>query len=337
MADDANLQVVLASRPRGEPAPGNFRCQTVALPEPGDNQVLVRTRWLSLAPYLRWRMDDAPSYAPAIGIGEVLPGSTVGEVVQSRHPGFRPGDTVVGQNGWQTFALADGHAIRKADGTVPPPVLLGALGGNGLTAWGGLLRIGQPRPGETVAVAAASGGVGALVGQIARIHGARAVGIAGGPDKCRFVTEELGFDACVDHRTDDFPADLARACPDGIDVYFENVGGRVWDAVLPLLNRFARVPVCGVIAQYSTAVEPGAADRLPAAMRAVLTRSITLRGFLMGEFADERDRFVAEMSGWLHEGRIRGRDDVTDGLENAPGAFIGMLRGANFGKVLVRP
>ena len=236
-------RIVLASRPVGEPAPADFRLETFAVPAPGAGELLLRTQWLSLDPYMRGRMSDAPSYAKPVGIGEVMEGGTVSEVVACNNDAFKPGDIVVGRTGWQTHALSDGKGLRKLDPALAPvSTALGVLGMPGMTAYSGLLEIGNPQPGECVAVAAASGAVGAVVGQIARIKGARAVGIAGGPDKCRYVTGELGFDDCVDHRAPDFAARLAAACPKGIDVYFENVGGAVFEAIFPLLNPFARVP-----------------------------------------------------------------------------------------------
>jgi NADPH-dependent curcumin reductase CurA len=239
--------------------------------------------------------------------------------------------------GWQEYALSDGAGVRKLDPALGPVIYaLGVLGMPGLTAYAGPLTIGQPKPGETVAVAAASGAVGSLVGQIAKIRGCRAVGIAGGERKCRYVTEELGFDACLDHRDPALPERLREACPAGIDVYFENVGGRVFDAVLPRLNPFARVPVCGLIAQYNATEPPPGPDRVPALLMATLEKRLTFRGFIVGDFVAQLPQFLADMSAWLKAGRIKYREDVTDGLENAPRALIGLLRGENFGKKIVR-
>ena len=332
-----NRRITLASRPNGTPTTANFRLDTADVPDLHPGQVLVRTIWLSLAPYMFWRMRDEKSYAPPVGIGEVMVGGTVGEVVESRHDGFTPGDLALGGGGWQEYAVLDGGALRKIDPAWGPPSLsLGVLGGNGLTAYAGLLEIGRPKPGETVAVAAASGGVGSIVGQIARIKGARAVGIAGGPEKCAFVRDELRFDACVDHRSPHFAAELAAACPGGIDVYFENVGGQVWDAVFPLLNDFARVPVCGLISQYDKTAPPPGPDRVPDIMRAILTKRLALRGFISSDYAAMQGEFFAAAREWLAEGKLRYREDVTEGLENAPEALLTMLSGKNFGKVLVR-
>jgi len=332
-----NRRVVLAARPRGEPAPGDLRLEEAPVPEPGDGQVLLRTVLLSLDPYMRLRMDEGPSYAPPVGIGEAMVGATVAEVVGSRHPGFREGELVLARAGWQDYAALDGHGLRKLDpAEAPPSAALGVLGMPGLTAYAGLLAIGRPLPGETVAVAAATGPVGSAVGQIARIKGARAVGIAGGPGKARALVEEFGFDAALDRRAPDFPERLRAACPDGIDVYFENVGGAVWDAVFPLLNDFSRIPVCGLVAQYNMTELPPGSDRTPVLMRAILSKRLLLRGFIVSDFASQHGEFQREVGAWLRDGRIKYREDVVEGLENAPQAFIGLLQGKNFGKLLIK-
>jgi hypothetical protein len=334
---ETNHRVVLASRPEGEPTPENFRSETAPAEEPGPGQVLVRVLWLSLDPYMRGRMSAARSYVKPVGIGEVMAGGGVGEVLASNAPGLAPGDHVMGYFGWQTHAVADAAGLRKLDpAEAPVQTALGILGMPGMTAWTGLRNIGQPKPGETVVVAAAAGPVGSLVGQIAKLRGCRAVGIAGGPDKGRYLVDELGFDAAVDHRDPDMAKHLAAACPKGIDVYFENVGGAVWDAVLPLLNDFARVPVCGLVAAYNMTELPPGPDRTPALMRAILVRRLTLRGFIVWDFNDQEDAFREEVGAWLREGRVKHREDVTEGLENAPEALIGLLKGRNFGKALVR-
>jgi NADPH-dependent curcumin reductase CurA len=334
---DVAQRIVLASRPSGEPTADNFRLETFAVPAPGPGQMLLRGLWLSLDPYMRGRMSDAPSYAKPVGIGEVMEGGVVSEVVQSNLPRFRQGDIVVGRTGWQTHAISDGAGLVKVDPSgAPVQTALGVLGMPGMTAYTGLLDIGKPAPKETVVVAAASGAVGSVVGQIAKIKGARAVGIAGGPDKCRYVIEELGFTDCVDHRADDFTKRLAEACPKGIDVYFENVGGAVFEAVFPLLNPFARIPVCGLIAMYNaTQFEHGLVP-MAQLMRAILTKRLTLRGFIVGDFAARRDDFLRDVSAWLREGRIKYREDIVDGLAAAPQALIGLFNGKNFGKLLVR-
>jgi NADPH-dependent curcumin reductase len=259
------------------------------------------------------------------------------EVMASEHPDYKVGDIVLAPTGWRTHAASDGTGLRKLDPKLAPITTgLGVLGMPGFTAYSGLYVIGKPKPGETVAVAAASGPVGSLVGQLAKMAGARAVGIAGGADKCRHVKEELRFDAAIDHRAPDFPQQLAAACPKGIDVYFENVGGAVWQAVLPLLNRFARVPVCGLIAQYNASDAPGP-NLLPATMREVLSKSLTLRGFINYEFAAEHfATFLQTVAAGIRSGEIRYREDITDGFENAPATFLGMLDGKNFGKTLIR-
>jgi NADPH-dependent curcumin reductase CurA len=334
--DRARL-IVLVSRPEGEPHPSDFRVEEVPVPQPGPGEVLLRTTWLSLDPYMRGRMSDAPSYAKPVDIGGVMEGGTVSDVIASNNERFAVGDIVLARTGWQTHAVSSGQGLRKLDPKVAPvSTALGVLGMPGMTAYTGLLEIGKPQPGETVVVAAASGAVGALVGQIAKIKGARAVGIAGGPRKCDYVKNELGFDACLDHRAPDLAARLAAACPDGIDVYFENVGGAVFEAVFPLLKPFARVPVCGLISQYNAASPVAAAISVPQVMRATLTKRLTFRGFIVSDFAARHEDFLREMSGWLREGRIKYREDVTDGLEQAPQALIGLLRGENFGKRLIR-
>lgn len=334
---EAARRIVLASRPVGEPKPNDFRLEEVAVPQPGPGQVLLRTQWLSLDPYMRGRMSDAPSYAKPVGIGEVMEGGTVSEVVASRNDRFTAGDIVVGRTGWQTHALSDGAGLRKLDPALAPiSTALGVLGMPGMTAYCGLLEIGKPQAGETVVVAAASGAVGSVVGQIAKIKGARAVGIAGGADKCRYVKDELSFDDCLDHRAPDFAARLKAACTKGIDVYFENVGGAVFDAVLPLLNPFSRIPVCGLIAQYNATELPPGPDRLPLLMRNVLTKRLAIRGFIVSDFAALQGDFLRDVSQWLKEGRIKYREDIVKGLENAPATLIGLLKGKNFGKQLVR-
>ncbi|MCR5858974.1 NADP-dependent oxidoreductase [Mesorhizobium sp. J428] len=331
-----NTRIVLAARPQGRPKPTDFRIETVDAPQPAEGEVLLKILYLSLDPYMRGRMNDAKSYAKPVDIDAVMEGGTVAEVVASRNPKFAVGDVVLSHSGWQSFAISDGAGLRKLDASAAPlTTALGVLGMPGFTAYSGLLTIGKPKPGETVVVAAASGAVGSVVGQIARIKGARAVGIAGGPEKCAFVRNELRFDAVVDHRSPDFAAELKAASPDGIDVYFENVGGHVWDAVFPLLNEFARIPVCGLIAQYN-ATEHAGTDRLPTMMREVLSRSLNIRGFIQREFVDQRKDFYRDMAGWIADGSVRYREDIVDGLENAPQAFMGLLEGKNFGKLVVR-
>lgn len=338
MPDLQNQQILLASRPAGLPTPENFRIVQTPVPEPADGQLLLEILYLSLDPYMRGRMDDAKSYAKPVDIGAVMEGGTVARVLASKHPDYSTGDIVLSHSGWQRYALSDGENLRKLDPALAPiSTALGVLGMPGFSAWAGLLQIGQPKPGETVVVAAASGAVGSAVGQIARIRGARAVGIAGGAEKCAFVRDELGFDAVIDHRAPDFAQQLADACPNGIDVYFENVGGKVWDAVFPLLNDFARVPVCGLISQYNALpqAEQGP-DKLALVMRDVLKKSLTIRGFIQREFAALRPDFLREAGKWIEDGRLRYREDIVDGLERAPTAFIDLLQGRNFGKLVIK-
>jgi NADPH-dependent curcumin reductase CurA len=330
-------RIVLASRPKGEPTAANFRLEDVAIPTPAEGQVLLRTIWLSLDPYMRGRMADGPSYAAPVPIDGVMEGGTVAEIIESKNPKFAKGDVVLSRAGWQTHALSDGTGLSKVDPKLAPiSTAIGVLGMPGMTAYTGLLEIGKPKAGETVVVAAASGAVGSAVGQIAKIKGARAVGIAGGKDKCDYVVKELGFDACVDHRDPDLAAKLKDACPNGIDVYFENVGGAVFEAVYPRLNAFARMPVCGLIAEYNSfgeGVPPKWANSL---MRAVLTKRLNIRGFIVSDFAAMHGDFLRDMGQWVREGKVKYKEFVTEGLDSAPAAFFGLLKGANFGKQLVR-
>jgi len=283
-------------------------------------------------------MDERKSYATPVPLGGVMQGESVAVVIASKNSVYLEGDVVLAQTGWRTHALSDRADLRKLDPTVAPVTTgLGVLGMPGFTAYAGLRVIGKPKSGETVVVAAASGPVGSLVGQLAKIDGSRAVGIAGGHEKCAYVKDELRFDAAIDHRAADFPSQLAAACPNGVDVYFENVGGAVWQAVLPLLNKFARVPVSGLVAQYNGVGKGDGTDRLPATMREILSKRLTVRGFLNYEFAGEHyAAFLREVGAGIADGRIRYREDIVDGLENAPEALIGMLEGRNFGKLIVR-
>src|SRR5215510_12856418 len=279
-------QIVLAARPQGRPKLSDFRLEETPIPTPSEGQILLRVQYLSLDPYMRGRMDDRKSYAKPVPLDGVMEGESVATVIASKHPGYSEGDVVLAHTGWRTHALSERADLRKLDPAAAPVTTgLGVLGMPGFTAYGGLRVIGKPKPGETVVVAAASGPVGSLVGQLARISDARAVGIAGGPEKCAFVKDELGFDAAVDHKAADFAEQLASACPNGIDVYFENVGGAVWQAVLPLLNNFARVPVCGLIAYYNTRGPGDGPNLLPATMLSILSKSLTVRGFINYEFA----------------------------------------------------
>lgn len=328
----------LRERPVGEPDDRTFELVTEPLPELAEGQVCLQVRYLSLDPYMRGRLSTAKSYAEPIDVGDVMIGQTVAEVVESRSDKVSVGDTVLSFSGWQSHAVESDDRVRVLDpDEAPVSTALGVLGMPGFTAYAGLLEIGKPQPGETVVVAAATGPVGSAVGQIARIKGARAVGIAGGPEKCKALIEELGFDAAVDHRADDFREQLAAATPDGIDVYFENVGGKVFDEVNRRLNTYARIPVCGVVANYNATEAPPGPDRLPGFMSSVLTRSLTIRGFIQSEFVPTHKRdFHRDMTEWVRSGQVRYREDVVEGLENAPRAFAGMLRGENFGKLVVK-
>ena len=333
-----NRQILLSRRPQGPLQPTDFHLVTTPVPEPAQGQVLLRTLHLSLDPYMRGRMNDGPSYAPPVPLGGVMVGGTISRVEASRHPGFQPGDRVLAYSGWQDHALSDGKGLVRLDpGMAHPTLALGVLGMPGFTAYMGLLDIGAPRAGETVVVAAASGAVGSVVGQMAKLQGCRAIGIAGGTAKCRYVMEELGLDACLDHRAPDLATRLAEACPRGVDVYFENVGGAVLEAVLPLLNPKARVPLCGLIAHYDQA-GPAAPDALSASrlMATLLTRRIHLQGFIIFEdYGHRLAEFQEAMGAWVRDGRIKYREDLVEGLENAPAAFIAMLQGGNFGKLIV--
>jgi NADPH-dependent curcumin reductase len=333
-------QVVLASRPASARAGlENFRVETTAMPTPGEGQVLLRVDTLSLDPYMRGRMNDARSYAKPAGIGEPMPGESVATVLESRDAAFAPGDVVLAHTGWRSHAAMDASSLKKLDvDGIEASAYLGVLGMPGFTAWSGLEVIGKPKAGETLVVGAATGPVGSLVGQLARLAGLRAVGIAGGAKKCAYLIDTLGFDAAIDHRSPNFAEELQAACPRGIDVYFENIGGAVWNAVLPLLNQYARVPVCGLMAQQSGKLEHDTStDHLAATMRAVLTRSLQIRGFINYEFTEQYfERFLREVGAFLREGKIRHLEHVTTGLENAPQAFLDMIDGRNFGKVLVQ-
>ncbi|WP_434030224.1 NADP-dependent oxidoreductase [[Pseudomonas] boreopolis] len=333
-----NRRIVLAARPQGLPGARDFRLEQVPVPSPEEGEVLLRTHYLSLDPYMRNLMDEiGPGYAPPLALGEVMVGGTVSRVVESRHPGFEAGQLVLAQAGWQDYALSDGTGLERLGDMERPSLALGALGMPGFTAYVGLLDIGQPRPGDTVVVAAATGAVGAMVGQIARLKGLRVVGIAGGADKCRHAVETLGFDACVDRYDEDFAQQLATACPSGIDVYFENVGGAVLEAVLPLLNIGARVPVCGFIAHYNAAGEAPGPDRSARLLATVLSKRVRMEGFIiLDHYATRHAEFRREAEAWIAAGLIHPTEDIVDGLEQAPAAFAGLLQGRNFGKLVVR-
>ena len=332
-----NHQIQLAAHPNGFPKDTDFRMVEGPVPRPDAGQMLCQTVYLSLDPYMRGRMNAGPSYAKGVAVGEVMTAGTVSRVAESKLDGFAVGDFVLTGNGWQDYALSDGRGVRKLDpAEAPISTAVGVLGMPGHTAYVGLLDIGKPKASETVVVSAASGAVGAVVGQIARITGCRVVGVAGAKEKCDYVVDELGFDACVSHQSDDLAANLKAACPDGIDVYFENVGGKVFDAVLPLLNPFARVPVCGRIANYNRSGPPPGPDQTARLMGRILVRRLTLRGFIVFDHVDRMPDFLRDVGAWIRNGELRYREDIVEGLENAVTAFQGLFKGRNFGKLLVR-
>jgi NADPH-dependent curcumin reductase CurA len=335
---DKNRRFVLAKRPQGMPTREDLHLEEVTVPTPGKGEVLLRTLFLSLDPYMRGRMSDAKSYSAPIGIGEVIVGGTVSRVESSQHPDYQPGDLVLADSGWQDYSISNGEGLRKLDKNMSHPSwALGLLGMPGFTGYMGLTDIGNPQPGETVVVAAASGAVGSIVGQTARLRGAKIIGIAGGEDKCRYVKETLKFDECLDHRASDFAAQLAKACPNGIDVYFENVGGAVFDAVFPLLNTKARIPVCGMISQYNGGSSAFEHDRLPELMATILKKRMRVEGFIISQdYSHRYEEFFKQMSEWIAAGEIEFREDIVDGLENAVEAFQGLLSGKNFGKLIVK-
>jgi NADPH-dependent curcumin reductase CurA len=327
-----NRQILLVSRPSGLPVEANFKLVETPVPEPAEGQFLVRNHWLSLDPYMRGRMDAVKSYAKYVELGEVMVGGTVGEVVASRHPKFAVGEFVTGALGWQDYALSDGSALRKVDPRQAPlSYYLGVLGMPGVTAWMGLLDIAQPKPDETVVVSAASGAVGSVVGQLAKVKGCRAVGIAGGAKKCEYAVAELGFDACVDYKRGRLHDDLKAAVPGGIDVYFDNVGGETLDAVLRLMNPFSRITICGLISQYSAQEQYGVKN-----LRSILVNRIRMQGFIVSDRMQLWPQALAELGEHVAAGWIKYRETVATGLENAPRAFIGMLRGDNLGKQLLK-
>ncbi len=327
-------RIVLVRRPPAEPAEADFRIEEVAVPEPGPRQALVRVIYLSLDPYMRGRMRDVASYAAPVGIGDVMTGGTVGEVVKSNHPNFKVGDIVEDRLGWQEYAIGGGPSLRKVDPALAPiSTANGVLGMPGMTAYFGLFEVGQPKPGETVVVSAASGAVGQVVGQLAKIAGCRAVGIAGGAKKCAFVKDTLGLDDCIDYKAGkDLPAAVKAACPNGVDVYFDNVGGAVSDAVFLNLNFFARVSLCGSISQYNAA----GAEMGPRLLGLFVGRRVNMRGFIVSDFALKVEPARRQMGEWVRSGRIKYKEDIVEGLDKAPRAFIGLLRGENFGKLQVK-
>jgi len=338
MTDSTNQRIVLASRPVGAPTPENFRIETVAKPKPKDGEVLLRTIYLSLDPYMRGRMSAAESYAKPVEIDDVMVGGTVCQIEASNNPDFKVGEWVLSYTtGWQKYSVSTGEGLLKlGDNPTNPSWALGVLGMPGFTAYMGLLDIGAPKEGETIVVASATGPVGSTVGQIGKIKGCRVVGIAGGEEKCRYAVEVLGMDACIDHKADDFAEQLAAACPNGIDVYYENVGGKVFDAVMPLLNTKARIPVCGLIAQYNATSLPEGPDRLSKLTGLILTKRLKIQGFIIfDDYGHRYGEFATDMSQWVAEGKVKYREQVEVGLENAPQQLIGLLEGKNFGKLVI--
>jgi NADPH-dependent curcumin reductase len=327
-----NTQILLANRPHGWVQESDFRIVQTDVPPLQDGEVLVQNTYLSLDPYMRGRMNAAKSYAASTQIGDVMVGGTIGVVVASKNPRLQEHDTVLGYFGWQQYGISKGGGLRKiTNQQVPPSLYLGVLGMTGLTAWIGLISIGQPKEGETVVVSAASGAVGSVVGQLAKAHGCRAVGVAGGKAKCEYVVNELGFDACVDYKAGNLVEDLAAATPNGIDVYFENVGGEILDAVLARLNAFARIPLCGFVSQYN-ATKPYEVRNFGS----LLTNRAKLQGFIVSEHTDLWPQGQSELESLFAAGKLKYRESIAEGLENAPRTFIGMLKGENFGKQLVK-
>ncbi|WP_343464725.1 NADP-dependent oxidoreductase [Pantoea sp.] len=333
-----NKAWLLASRPKGEPVNENFRLVEQPIPEVKDGEMLLRTVYLSLDPYMRGRMDDSKSYAAPAELDKPMVGGTVCQVEASKHPDFKTGDWVLSASGWQSYALSDGKEVSKLGNLAHPSWALGILGMPGFTAYMGLMDIGQPKEGETLVVAAATGPVGATVGQLGKLHGCRVVGVAGGEEKCRYAIEKLGFSACLDHHREDFAEQLAAACPDGIDIYYENVGGKVFDAVFPLLNTAARVPICGLVSSYNSGDSlPEGPDRTPWLLGGLLKRRIRMQGFIIfQDYGDRYPEFLKAMTPLVEQEKIHYREHMIDGLENAPQAFFDMLKGKNFGKTVVK-
>jgi NADPH-dependent curcumin reductase CurA len=327
-----NTQVLLASRPTGWVEESNFKIVEADVPKPGPGEVLVKNLWLSLDPYMRGRMNAVKTYKKYVENGEVLTGGTVGQVVESNSPNFKAGDYLVGSLGWQLFAISIGEGLAVVDPKlVPLSAYLGVCGMPGGTAWIGLLEHCAPKAGETVLVSAATGAVGGVVGQLAKLQGCRAVGIAGGAKKCEFAVKELGFDACVDYKAGNLQDDLKAACPNGVDNYFENVGGEVMDAALRVLNPFSRMALCGLIAEYN-ATEPYGVTM----MRSLLVNRVYLQGFIVFDRVDLYQRAIPQLAKWVSQGKIKYHETIADGLQNAPKAFIGLLKGQNLGKQLVK-
>ncbi|CAH6907209.1 NADPH-dependent curcumin/dihydrocurcumin reductase [Vibrio chagasii] len=338
MTQQDNRRIVLASRPVGAPTQDNFRLETVAAPQINDGEMLLRSVYLSLDPYMRGRMSDAKSYADPVAIDEVMVGATVCQVEASNNSNYEVGEWVLAYTGWQDYGVSNGEGLIKL-GKAPthPSYALGIMGMPGFTAYMGLLDIGQPKEGDTLVVAAATGPVGATVGQIGKLKGCRVIGVAGGQEKCQYAKEVLGFDECIDHKADDFAEQLAKACENGIDVYFENVGGKVFDAVMPLLNTGARIPVCGLISQYNATSLPEGPDRMSSLMGTLLVKRIKMQGFIIfDDYAHRYNEFATQMTEWLSQGKMHYREHLIEGLDEAPQAFMGLLEGQNFGKLVIK-
>ncbi|CAH7023099.1 NADPH-dependent curcumin/dihydrocurcumin reductase [Vibrio chagasii] len=338
MTQQDNRRIVLASRPVGAPTQDNFRLETVAAPKINDGEMLLRSVYLSLDPYMRGRMSDAKSYADPVAIDEVMVGATVCQVEASNNSNYEVGEWVLAYTGWQDYGVSNGEGLIKL-GKAPthPSYALGIMGMPGFTAYMGLMDIGQPKEGDTLVVAAATGPVGATVGQIGKLKGCRVIGVAGGQEKCQYAKEVLGFDECIDHKADDFAEQLAKACENGIDVYFENVGGKVFDAVMPLLNTGARIPVCGLISQYNATSLPEGPDRMSSLMGTLLVKRIKMQGFIIfDDYAHRYNEFATQMTEWLSQGKMHYREHLIEGLDEAPQAFMGLLEGQNFGKLVIK-
>jgi hypothetical protein len=332
MPNSTNQQILLKSRSVGEPKESDFALVETPIPEPGEGEVLNRTIYLSLDPYMRGRMSDRESYASPLELGSVMVGGTVSQVVKSNHPQFSVGDFVLGYDGWQAYGVSKGETLRKLDpNQAPISYALGITGMPGMTAYFALLDIGQPQAGETVVVSAASGAVGSVAGQIAKLKGCRAVGVAGSEEKCDYVVKELGFDACINRKTQDLSSALKAACPNGIDVYFDNTAGAILEAVLQQINLGARIPLVGLISQYNAENSPPGPNLMP-----LLVKRALIKGFLVGDYQQRQAEFVNDVSQWLQEGQLKYKEDVVEGLKNAPHAFMGLLQGKNFGKLIVR-
>ena len=337
MPRSLNRQILLANRPVGMPKTSDFLLNETSIPTPVDGQVLCETLYLSLDPYMRGRMSPSKSYAKPVEINEVMTGGTVGKVIESKDPNLKAGDIVFGYGGWQDYWVHNGKTLKNVDPDIAPiSTATGVLGMPGVTAYTGLLNIGKPKKGETVVVASACGPVGSVVGQIAKYKGARTVGIAGSKEKCKYATDEFQFDHCLNHKSREFSEELKQVCPKGIDVYFENVGGKVLDSVLPLLNDFARIPVCGIISAYNSTKLPSGPNLMPSLMRSILVKRLTFRGFIVWDFANQEKEALQQLAIWIKQGKLRYLEDIVDGLENAPEAFIGLFDGKNFGKLVVR-